>query len=92
MPISNSKNHPEEWAYFVKMARRFDDEPSERRYGIPKMEAKTWDDMLFSHDAGILFQKFITEGTIGAQVHDHVLKMEILEGKKPASILNRRRY
>jgi len=89
---SNAITHPEEFKYFKKWARRFDDEPPERRYGIPKEGATKVEDMLYESDPGKLFMKFITEGTIGAQVHDSVLKIEVMEGKKHKSILERRRY
>jgi hypothetical protein len=90
--MSNSEKYPDEWAYWIEAARRFDDEPPERRYGVPKMGAKTWDDMLFESCPGRLFMKFITEGTYAAQVHDNIIKIEIMEGKKHKSILNIRRY
>lgn len=92
MPILNSQKYPREWAYFKKWARRFPDEVPERRYGIPKMEARREADMLYESDPGLLFQKFITEGTIGAQVHDFVIDLEIMEGKKHRSVKNSRRY
>ena len=79
------KHYPEEWEVFLKNARRFDDNPPEKRYGIvnPSVDhPKSEDDMLWSHCPRELHNLHY-DNYPPIAIYNFINKVEVMEGKKP---------
>ena len=79
-----------EWVYFQEWARRFDDYPKNKRYGILPMDAKPEDEnMIYSADVRDLRYKHLcyirdtpTGGDVDYQLRKHIDWIERMEGKQ----------
>jgi hypothetical protein len=79
-----------EWEYFQEWARRFDEYPPERRYGIlPQGAVPDEKNMIYSADVRDLQYKHLcyirdtpTGGDIGYQLRKHIDWIEQMEGKQ----------
>lgn len=77
-----------EWEYFKEWARRFDDYPKNKRYGILPMGAPVSEEsMIYDADVLNLRRKHITYvinegGNDGMKVRRHIDWLEKLEGKQ----------
>ncbi len=75
---------PEEWATFQENARRFDDNPPDKRYGILDPSAKpplTDASMLWASDPRTLHNKHY-ENWPPIALRIHLERLEVMEGKR----------
>lgn len=81
--MSRRQNIPEEWAAFQENARRFDDNPPEKRYGIVNPSANsplTEDDMLYAADP-LALHNLHWDNWPSVVLRDHLDMCEKMDGK-----------